>query len=186
MRDAGAVFVRTVVAEGSPRRLVGVVMVLFLLLAGAVYGAARDPAPRSLRGAVASAEQETRGLYAKIRAIRGTDFAAIAQQNQGAVGLITVSFGKDYYNGTGFVITPDGYMLTVPRPGRLSRRHSVRRDDDRPVVWKSGSPLYNANGEVIAIHRAGLAQAPGFAFSVPTRHVVAIMPVPLRPKLGIE
>src|SRR5439155_11271711 len=66
----------------------------------------------SLRGAVVSAEQQTRGLDAKIRAIRGTDFAAIAQQNQGAVGLVTVSFGRAYYNGTGFVITPDGYMLT--------------------------------------------------------------------------
>src|SRR5205823_12093174 len=37
-RGSGAVFVRTVVAEGSPRWLVGVVMVLFFLLAGAVYG----------------------------------------------------------------------------------------------------------------------------------------------------
>jgi pSer/pThr/pTyr-binding forkhead associated (FHA) protein/S1-C subfamily serine protease len=231
----------------------------------------------SLRGAVASAEQQTRGLDAKIRAIRGTDFAAIAQQNQGGVGLITVSFGSDYYNGTGFVITPDGYMLTNwhvvadsvhPRPdtiwviladqsqaryadviatsqerdiaviklrgyqgvyiaavdwsgtkarqgepaaligfpagGSFARlRTSVVRTsmsagiisratddviqfDGMTIGGSSGSPLFNANGEVIAIHRAGLAQAPGFALSVPTRHAVPIMPIPLRHKLGIE
>ena len=231
----------------------------------------------SLRGAVASAELETRGFDAKIRAIRGTDFAAIAQQNQGAVGLITVSFGKDYYNGTGFVITPDGYMLTNwhvvadslhPRPdtiwviladqsqaryadviatsperdiaviklrgyrggyiaavdwsgtkarqgepaaligypagagfarlrtavvrtsmtaGIISRAtDDVIQFDGMTIGGSSGSPLFNANGEVIAIHRAGLAQAPGFAFSVPTRHAVAIMPIALRRELGIE
>ena len=231
----------------------------------------------SLRGAVASAEQQTRGLDAKIRAIRGTDFAAIAQQNQGAVGLITVSFGKDYYNGTGFVITPDGYMLTNwhvvadslhPRPdtiwviladqsqaryadviatsperdiaviklrgyrggyiaavdwsgtkarqgepaaligypagagfarlrtsvvhtsmtaGIISRAtDDVIQFDGMTIGGSSGSPLFNDNGEVIAIHRAGLAQAPGFGLSVPTRHAVAIMPIPLRRELGIE
>src|SRR2546422_2060498 len=66
----------------------------------------------SLRRAVSAAEQTTQGLDAKLRAIRATDFATIAQQSQGAVGLITVSFGRDYYSGTGFAITGDGYMLT--------------------------------------------------------------------------
>src|SRR2546422_4922368 len=66
----------------------------------------------SLRRAVSAAEQTTQGLDAKLRAIRATDFAAIAQQTQGAVGLITASFGRDYYSGTGFAITADGYMLT--------------------------------------------------------------------------
>jgi hypothetical protein len=46
--------------------------------------------------------------------------------------------------------------------------------------------MFNANGEVIAIHRAGLPQAPGFALAVPTRHAVTIMPIPLREKLGIR
>ena len=382
-RGSGAAFVRAVAAQGSPRWLIGVVMVLMLLLGGAVYGvywllstevaqtsaaqrtaedslrlatrrleqaldaarasaapatlveslrtqlgvaqtrtaelrAALDRAQTalgaqlaagearrvaaqgeverlredlaaaerrtpsaatldSLRGAVVSAEQQTRGLDAKIRAIRGTDFAAIAQQNQGAVGLITVSFGRDYYNGTGFVITPDGYMLTNwhvvadslhQRPDTIwviladqSQAHyadvvatSQERDiaviklrgyrggyiaavdwtgtkarqgepaaligypagagfarlrtsvvrtsmtagiisrvtddviqfDGMTIGGSSGSPLFNANGEVIAIHRAGLAQAPGFAFSVPIRHAVPIMPIPLRRALGIE
>ncbi|HMG17081.1 MAG TPA: serine protease [Gemmatimonadales bacterium] len=47
-----------------------------------------------------------------MRAIRATDFAGMAQENQAAVGLITVALGGDRYDGTGFVISPDGYMLT--------------------------------------------------------------------------
>jgi len=30
----------------------------------------------------------------------------------GAVGLITVALDGSYYDGTGFVVSPDGYMLT--------------------------------------------------------------------------
>src|SRR5439155_1156879 len=75
----------------------------------------RAPSPAmidSLRRAVTAAEQHTQSLDAKLRAIRASDFATIAQQSQGAVGLVTVSFGHDYYSGTGFVIAADGYLLT--------------------------------------------------------------------------
>jgi pSer/pThr/pTyr-binding forkhead associated (FHA) protein/S1-C subfamily serine protease len=66
----------------------------------------------SLRRAVAAAEAQTAQMTARLRAVRSTDFASVAQQNQGAVGLITVRLGGDYYDGTGFVISADGYMLT--------------------------------------------------------------------------
>ena len=231
----------------------------------------------SLRRQVNAAEVQTASLDARMRAVRGTDFATIAQQNQGAVGLITVSFGKNYYNGTGFVISTDGYMLTnwhvvtdsgYPKPdtiwvtmadqstarfadvvvtsqdrdiaiikirlyqgpyltaidwgGTKSRqgepaaligypagagfarlRSSVVRTsmtagiisrvtedviqfDGMTVGGSSGSPVFNANGEVISIHRAGLPQAPGFALSVPIRHAVPLMPLDLKQKLGIQ
>jgi pSer/pThr/pTyr-binding forkhead associated (FHA) protein/S1-C subfamily serine protease len=231
----------------------------------------------SLRRQVSAAEAQTASLDARMRAVRGTDFATIAQQNQGAVGLITVSFGKNYYNGTGFVISADGYMLTnwhvvtdsgYPRPdtiwvtmadqstsrfadvvvtsqerdialikirlyqgpsltaidwgGTKSRqgepaaligypagagfaryRSSVVRTsmtagiisrvtedviqfDGMTVGGSSGSPVFNANGEVISIHRAGLPQAPGFALSVPIRHAVPLLPPDLKQRLGIQ
>jgi serine protease Do len=231
----------------------------------------------SLRRAVSTAEQQTQTLDARLRAIRATDFAALAQQNQGAVGLVTVSLGRAYYSGTGFAITPDGYMLTNwhvvadsqhARPdtiwvtmadqtqaryadviatsqerdiavikmrgyqgvyiatvdwsgtkarqgepaavigypagagfarlrsavvrtsmtaGIISRAtEDVIQFDGMTTGGSSGSPMFNANGEVIAIHRAGLPQAPGFALAVPTRHAVTIMPIPLREKLGIR
>ncbi len=230
----------------------------------------------SLRRAVATAERQTQGLEAKLRAIRGTDFAAIAQERQGAVGLITVDFGREHYSGSGFVISPDGYMLTnwhvvadsqharpdtiwvimadqaqaryadviatsqdrdiaiikmrgyqgvyipaidwagtkarqgepaaligFPAGSGFARlRSSVVRTsmtagiisratedviqfDGMTIGGSSGSPLFNADGAVVAIHRAGLPQAPGFALSVPTKHAVAIMPIALRQRLGI-
>src|SRR5215510_5260007 len=228
----------------------------------------------SLRRQVSAAEAQTASLDARMRAVRGTDFATIAQQNQGAVGLITVSFGKNYYNGTGFVISADGYMLTnwhvvtdsgYPKPdtiwvtmadqssarfadvvvtsqdrdiavikvrlyqgpylsaidwgGTKSRqgepaaligypagagfaryRSTVVRTsmtagiisrvtddviqfDGMTVGGSSGSPVFNANGEVISIHRAGLPQAPGFALSVPIRHAVPLLPADLKQRL---
>ena len=230
----------------------------------------------SLKRAVTAAERQTQNLDAKMRAIRASDFATIAQQDQGAVGLITASFGRDYYNGTGFVITADGYMLTnwhvvadslhsradtiwvtmadqsqaryadvvatsqerdlavikvrsyqgpyltaidwggtrarqgepaaligYPAGSGFARlRSSVVRTsmsagiisratedviqfDGMTIGGSSGSPLFNADGEVIAVHRAGLPQAPGFGLSVPIKHIIAIMPVPLRERLGI-
>jgi len=47
-------------------------------------------------------------------------------------------------------------------------------------------PVFNANGEVISIHRAGLPQAPGFALSVPIKHAIPLLPPTLRQKLGIS
>ena len=231
----------------------------------------------SLRKQVSAAEAQTASLDARMRAVRGTDFATIAQQNQGAVGLITVSFGKNYYNGTGFAISADGYMLTnwhvvtdsgYPKPdtiwvtmadqsaarfadvvitsqdrdialikirqyqgpfltaidwggtktrqgepaaligypagaGFARYRSSVVRTsmtagiisrvtddviqfDGMTVGGSSGSPVFNANGEVISIHRAGLPQAPGFALSVPIRHAVPLLPADLKQRLGIQ
>jgi len=229
----------------------------------------------SLRRQLQATEVQAASLDARMRAIRGTDFASIAQQNQAAVGLITVSFGRNFYNGTGFVISPDGYMLTnwhvvtdsgYPQPdtiwvtmadqgtsrfadvvatsqerdiavikirgyqgpsltaidwgGTKSRqgepaaligfpagggfarlRSSVVRTsmtagiisrvtedviqfDGMTIGGSSGSPVFNADGEVISIHRAGLPQAPGFALSVPIRHAVPLLPLAVKQRLG--
>ena len=240
----------------------------------------RAPSPAmidSLRRAVTAAEQQTQSLDAKLRAIRASDFATIAQQSQGAVGLVTVSFGHDYYSGTGFVIAADGYLLTNwhvvadsqhARPdtiwvtmadqaqarladviatsqerdiavlrvrgyqgpyltaldwtgtrtrqgepaaligypagsgfahlrsavvrtsmtaGIISRAtDDVIQFDGMTIGGSSGSPLFNANGAVIAIHRAGLPQAPGFALSVPIKHVVPLLPTELKQRLGLH
>ena len=231
----------------------------------------------SLRRAVSSAETQTATLDARLRAIRGTDFATIAQQNQGAVGLITAQFGGDYYDGSGFAITPDGYMLTNwhvvsdsghPRAdtlwvtmadqalahyadviatsqardialikvrgyqgpcvtaidwsgtkarqgepagligypagsgfahlrsalvrtsmtaGIISRvTEDVIQFDGMTIGGSSGSPVFNANGEVVSIHRAGLKEAPGFALSVPIKHAIALFPQDLKDRLGLK
>ncbi|HEX4600593.1 MAG TPA: trypsin-like peptidase domain-containing protein, partial [Gemmatimonadales bacterium] len=266
-------------AAGEARRVAAQAEVQRLRdeLAAAERRAPSQAALDSLRGAVSVAERETSTLEAKMRAVRGTDFATIAQQNQGAVGLITASFGRDYYNGTGFAVTPDGYMLTnwhvvadsqhpradtiwvimadqsqaryadviatsqerdvaiikvrgyvgphmtaidwngtkarqgepaaligYPAGSGFARLRSAvvrtsmtagiisRTSDDMiqfdgiTIGGSSGSPLFNANGEVISIHHAGLAQSPGFALTVPLKYAVPIMPVPLRQRLGLN
>ncbi|MBI4421765.1 MAG: trypsin-like peptidase domain-containing protein, partial [Gemmatimonadetes bacterium] len=240
----------------------------------------RAPSPAmidSLRRAVSAAEAQTANLDAKMRAIRGTDFASIAQQNQGAVGLITVRLGGEYYDGTGFVISTDGHMLTnwhvvadslhaapdtvwvtmadqslgrfadvigtsrerdiallkirqyqgpyltevdwggskarqgepaaligYPAGSGFARdRTSIVRTsmtagilsrvtadliqfDGMTIGGSSGSPVFNANGEVISIHRAGLRQGPGFALSAPVKYAIPLMPLPLRQRLGVQ
>jgi len=240
----------------------------------------RAPSPAaidSLRRAVTAAEQQTLSLDGKLRAIRASDFASIAQQSQGAVGLVTVSFGHDHYSGTGFVIAADGYLLTNwhvvadsqhARPdtiwvtmadqaqarladviatsqerdiavlkvrgyqgayltdldwtgtrarqgepaaligypagsgfahlrsavvrtsmtaGIISRAtEDVIQFDGMTIGGSSGSPLFNSDGAVIAIHRAGLPQAPGFALSVPIKHVVPLLPTELKQRLGLR
>jgi pSer/pThr/pTyr-binding forkhead associated (FHA) protein len=230
----------------------------------------------SLRRAVAAAETQTATLDAKMRAIRATDFAGLAQQNQGAVGLITVSLGGGYYDGTGFIISPDGYMLTNwhvvadsthAQPdtiwvtmadqslGRFADVVATSNERDVAIIkirgyqgpsltaidWRgtkarqgepaaligypagsgfardrasvvrtsmtagilsrvtsdliqfdgmttggsSGSPVFNADGEVISVHRAGLRQGPGFALSVPVKYAIPLMPSALRQRLGL-
>jgi pSer/pThr/pTyr-binding forkhead associated (FHA) protein/S1-C subfamily serine protease len=230
----------------------------------------------SLRRAVATAEAQTANLDAKMRAIRATDFAGMAQQSQGAVGLITVSLAGDRYDGTGFVISPDGYMLTNwhvvadsahaepdtvwvtmadQAAGRFADVIATSRERDVALIrirgyqgqhltgidWtgtkarqgepaaligypagsgfardrasvvrtsmtagilsrvttdliqfdgmttggSSGSPVFNADGEVISVHRAGLRQGPGFALSVPVKYAIPLMPPALRQRLGL-
>jgi pSer/pThr/pTyr-binding forkhead associated (FHA) protein/S1-C subfamily serine protease len=230
----------------------------------------------SLRRAVAAAETQTANLDAKMRAIRATDFAGLAQQNQGAVGLITVALGGSYYDGTGFIVSRDGYMLTNwhvvadsthAQPdtiwvtmadqslGRFADVIATSNERDIALIkvrgyqgpsltaidWKgtkarqgepaaligypagsgfardrasvartsmtagilsrvtsdliqfdgmttggsSGSPVFNADGEVISVHRAGLRQGPGFALSVPVKYAIPLMPPALRQRLGL-
>ena len=230
----------------------------------------------SLRRAGTTAEAQTVSLDAKLRAIRATDFAGMAQENQGAVGLITVALGTDRYDGTGFVVSPDGYMLTNwhvvadsahAEPdtvwvtmadqaiGRYADVVATSRERDVALIkirgyqgshltaidWagtkarqgepaaligypagsgfardrasvvrtsmtagilsrvtadliqfdgmttggSSGSPVFNADGEVISVHRAGLRQGPGFALSVPVKYAIPLMPPALRQRLGL-
>ena len=71
--------------------------------------------------------------------------------------------------------------------GIISRvTEDVIQFDGMTIGGASGSPVFNANGEVISIHRAGLPQAPGFALSVPIKHAIRLLPSTLRQKLGIS
>jgi S1-C subfamily serine protease len=60
------------------------------------------------------------------------------------------------------------------------------RFDGFTVGGSSGSPILNASGEVVAIHRAGLAEAAGLAFAVPVRLAIPLLPQAALAEAGIR
>ncbi len=207
-----------------------------------------------------------------------TDFSLVATENQGAVGLVIVRYGADSVMGTGFVITPSGYMLTSrhvvqspehagppsvdvvmadSRAAQAADVVSVSTANDQDVAvlkvrgyrgpavgaidWQgagirqgapaaligfprgselafdaagfvrttmfagiiakatpqwiqfggitvrgsSGSPIFNAEGQVIAVHYGGLSDGPVLGFAVPMAQVRAWLPAPARAELGL-
>lgn len=54
------------------------------------------------------------------------------------------------------------------------------------VHGSSGSPLFNRDGEVVAIHYAGLKEGPGMGFELPLSQVVPVLPATLKVELGIH
>ncbi|HVO34330.1 MAG TPA: FHA domain-containing protein [Gemmatimonadales bacterium] len=233
-------------------------------------------------------------LEARLRAEEGraagpasegtADFSRVAADNQAAVGLVVVRYQTDSVMGTGFVITPSGYLLTnghvVVDPSRGRPRAievvmadtraplladlvalSNVRDEDvavlkirnyhgavvRSIDWQgagvrqgapaaligfprgtqlafdpagfvrttmfagiiakatsewiqfggptasgsSGSPVFNAAGQVIALHYGALADSaaeggtPGLGFAIPIARARRWLPLTARNELGI-
>jgi pSer/pThr/pTyr-binding forkhead associated (FHA) protein/S1-C subfamily serine protease len=232
----------------------------------------------SLRAAVAAAEDRATALASQVRAVRGGNLAAVAQANQGAVGLVTVYFGDEMFDGSGFAVTTTGYFVTnrhnvvndgapadsifvtmadqqfmvradlvaagtpggpdlavlkvrhyagpsvqsvdwageAARQGEpaaligfpaglataLDQTQTVRTSmsagifskvtaaeiqfDGFTVSGSSGSPVFNAAGDVVAVHRAGLRETAGLGFAVPVGQLAEILPADVRAELGIE
>src|SRR5439155_1408129 len=89
--------------------------------------------------------------------------------------------------GSGFARLRSALVRTSMTAGIISRgTDDVIQFDGMTIGGSSGSPLFNANGEVIAIHRAGLPQAPGFALAVPIKHAVPLLPSDLKQRLGLR
>lgn len=233
----------------------------------------------SLREAIAGAESRVTEMSGRIRAVRGVDLAAIAQANQGAVGMVTAYRAGGIFDGSGFMLTASGYFVTnrhVVRPGnrRADSLFIVMADSRRllpaevvnvappdgpdiavlrvrnyrgPVVsrvdWtgtrvaqgepaaliglpagaalainrqtgtvqtsmsagifskveadriqfdgftiggSSGSPVFNGDGEVVAIHYAGLEDVAGLGFAVPITKLIPFLPSAVRRELNIR
>jgi S1-C subfamily serine protease len=91
-----------------------------------------------------------------------------------------------YPAGAGFARLRSSVIRTSMTAGIISRvTEDVMQFDGMTIGGSSGSPLFNADGQVISIHRAGLPQAPGFALSVPIKHAVPLLPPDVRQRLGI-
>jgi S1-C subfamily serine protease len=232
----------------------------------------------SLREAVRDAEERSAQIGSQMRAMRGSNLAAVAQANQSAIGLVTAYVGGEIYDGSGFAITPSGYFVTnrhvVLQEGRtpdsvyvtmadqklmqraefvavaqasgpdlavlqvlgfngahvaqidwtgenakqgepaaligfpaglgnaLDATRTVRTSmsagifskvtadvvnfDGFTVGGSSGSPIFNAGGEVVAVHRAGLREAVGMGFAVPIAKLTPLLPASAKAELGLE
>ncbi len=60
------------------------------------------------------------------------------------------------------------------------------RFDGFTVEGSSGSPVFNANGEVVAVHRGSLRGATGLGFAVPVTQLIPLLPPEVKAELGIE
>jgi S1-C subfamily serine protease len=58
--------------------------------------------------------------------------------------------------------------------------------DGMTIGGSSGSPVFNSDGAVVSVHRAGLRQGPGFALSVPVRYAIPLLPLDVRQRLGLD
>jgi len=239
--------------------------------ASSVSRAVLDSLATRLRAAESRAAAATAGAPA-------ADFSRVAADNQVAVGLVVVRYGTDSVMGTGFVITPSGYLLTSRHVVQSAERTGTRivevvmadsrtplaadvvavssaADEDvavlrirnyrgpavRQIDWQgrgvsqgapaaligfprgselafdstgyvrttmfagiiakataqsiqfggitvrgsSGSPIFNAEGRVIAIHFGGLSDGPVLGFAVPMNRVRRWLPAPARAELQL-
>jgi pSer/pThr/pTyr-binding forkhead associated (FHA) protein/S1-C subfamily serine protease len=58
--------------------------------------------------------------------------------------------------------------------------------DGFTVGGSSGSPVFNANGDVVAVHAAGLRDAVGLGFAVPIKYVMPLLPPDAKAELGLR
>jgi len=240
--------------------------------------------PRAVVDSLEAQLHEAEGRAAASAGAGTADFARVAADNQAAVGLVIVRYASDSVMGTGFVITPSGYLLTnghVVQDASRGRPRAIEvvmadtrtplladlvalsnvRDEDvavlkvrnyrgavvRAIDWQgngvrqgapaaligfprgtqlafdpagfvrttmfagiiakatsewiqfggptasgsSGSPVFNAAGQVIALHYGALTDSaveggtPGLGFAIPIGRAKRWLPLTARNELGI-
>jgi len=88
--------------------------------------------------------------------------------------------------GLGNALDATGTVRTSMSAGIFSKVTSeVVNFDGFTVGGSSGSPIFNATGEVVAVHRAGLSEAVGMGFAVPIPKLIQLLPAEARAELGL-
>ena len=80
-----------------------------------------------------------------------------------------------------------GTVRTSMSAGIFSKVESERvQFDGFTISGSSGSPIFNVNGEVVAVHRSGLREAAGLGFGVPINQLLPLLSAQVRAELGIR
>jgi putative serine protease PepD len=80
-----------------------------------------------------------------------------------------------------------GTVKTSMSAGIFSKVETERvQFDGFTVSGSSGSPIFNASGEVVAVHRSGLREAAGLGFGVPINKLIPLLPDHVKAELGIR
>ena len=124
----------------------------------------------------------------KIPDYRGPYIKKVDWQAAGAVqGEPAALIGFPYGVDLAFDDTASNVVRTSMSAGIFSKVAADRiQFDGFTVGGSSGSPIFNAAGEVVAVHRAGLSGGPGLGFSIPVSRVIALLPADAKGELGLR
>ncbi len=116
-----------------------------------------------------------RGTYAKV------DWSsANARQGESAV---LIGFPR----GTMVALDSGDVVRTSVSAGIFSKvTTGVIQFDGFSQGGSSGSPVFNASGEVVAVHYAGLRNAVGLGFAIPVAKVIGLLPGDAKAELSIR
>ena len=89
--------------------------------------------------------------------------------------------------GFGNAVDPQGHVRTSMTAGIFAKVTSETINfDGFTVGGSSGSPIFNASGEVVGVHKSGLREAVGMGFAVPVSRVFDMLPRAARVELGLN
>ena len=135
---------------------------------------------------IAVGQGETDIAVLKLRGYRGpyvqkVDWAS-ANARQGEPAAL-IGFPR----GTMLALDSSDVVRTSVSAGIFSKVGSSRiQFDGFSQGGSSGSPVFNASGEVVAVHFAGLKGTVGLGFAVPVSRVVGVLPSDAKTELGIR
>jgi len=135
---------------------------------------------------VAVGQGETDIAILKLRGYRGpyikkVDWAS-ANARQGEPAAL-IGFPR----GTMVALDSSDIVRTSMSAGIFSKVGSGRiQFDGFSQGGSSGSPVFNANGEVVAVHYAGLKGTVGLGFAIPVSKVVGLLPSDAKTELSIR
>jgi len=121
----------------------------------------------------------------RIRGYRGPAVRAIDWTGHDAAqGAPAVMLGFPF--GTSMAVDQGGYIHSTLFFGAIAQTGEWIRFSGNTYAGVSGSPVFNASGEVIAVHFGAPREGAGLGISVPMSKVRRWLPADARAELGLQ